>query len=351
MKIMIKNNQKKLIFNHCLKNAIFVLSFLLICCFGFLFFNFSSFPDFEKCVAENTEHSKRYAKAKENCFLFKTSDVSNSNFSNVYFCVPKTYFVTILAEISSSVFKAEYKGKIGFVSADSVLVSSFIPIVPTLDDVYVDVSNYSGTQIRRTPTADNFENVIVNVGAGTKRLEYVSFIESDKPVGGNSNVWFYVIYYPEFDSTAFYEGYVYSEKMTNLTSFLDNLENNPEIEKDETVKKNNVDKNFKIILLVLILLPVVLVFVLVAFRSKNYIKIKDKDCENLNENQSQKISRKSVDSLKGKHFVKKKNENENETEFETEISGISPRFPTYDIVDDDDLLWLFFLIFLYIIIF
>lgn len=343
MKNMVKINHKKIINNHFFKSILLCFSFLfLMFAFVFCFENFV-FKNYEMkhrvAYAENIEtQTKRYAKAKENCYLFKTSDVSSLNANNIYFCVPKTYFVTILAETNSAVFKVEYKGKIGFVSSDSVIVSSFIPIVPTLDDVFVDVSSVSGTQLRSSPFADNSSNVIKNIGAGTKNLEYVSFVESSKPIGGNSKIWYYVIYYPNDDPTAFYEGYIYSEKTTNMTSFSDNLENNPEIEKDDVKTNVSGENNIKIVLLVLILLPAILVFVLVAFRSRKLVKPKEQNNENESENVLQRTPRKSVETLKGKHFVKKQNDEEIETEFETEVSGISPRFPTYDIVDDDDLL-------------
>lgn len=321
--------------------ACFALLFyivLLMLCFETAISNHGVIDDI--CVvAESSDYSKkRYAKAKKNCYLFKTSDVSSLNVSNVYFSVPETYFVTILSEINSSVYKVEYKGKIGYVSTDTIVVSTFVPIVATLDDVFVDVSSVAGTQLRSSPFADSSSNVIVNIASGTKNLEYVSFIESVKPIGGNSKVWYYVLYYPENDPTAYYEGYVYSEKTTNLTSFSDNLENNPEIKKGESDLHTSGENNFKIVLLVLILLPAVLVFVLVAFRSRIMLKSKQQVLDNSSETTQVKNQKRSVDSLKGKHFVQKQINDENETEFETEVSGISPRFPTYDIVDDDDLL-------------
>lgn len=291
-------------------------------------------------IAENSESSKRrYAKAKENCYLFKTSDVSSLNVSNVYFLIPETYFVTILFEMNSSVYKVEYKGKIGYVSTDTIVVATFVPIVSTLDDVFVDISSSVGTQLRSSPFAENLSNVIVNIAPGTKNLEYVSFIESTKPIGGNSKIWYYVLYYPENDPTAYYEGYVYSEKTTNLTSFSDNLENNPEIKNEKSEPHVSGENNFKIVLLVLILLPAVLVFVIVAFRSRKMINSKQQVSDNDSEPKENKNLKRSVNSLKGKHFVQKQNNDDNETEFETEVSGISPRFPTYDIADDDDLLW------------
>lgn len=335
-----KNRQKYYLIYHKI-----VLIFL------FVIFSFSLFEQiFVKpnliCFSESVEQvsQKKFAKAKENCFLFKTSDTTSSNFKNVFFCVPESYFVTILSEQSSSVFKVEYKGKIGFVSADTVTVASFIPIVPTLEDVFVDISSVSGTQLRSSPTSENSSNILRILQAGTKNIEYVSFIYGEKPIGGNSDIWFYVVFFPEDDHTAVFEGYVYSEKTCNLTSFAQNLENNPEIKNDSSLNQNfeiSLNKNVRIILVFLILLPIVLVVLIAIFKAKNKFK-KSKDdvnqFENEKSNNEQRIKRKSVNSFKGKHFVLKDKNRVDDSEFETEISPFKPSFPSYEIVDDDDLL-------------
>lgn len=330
---------------------------VFVCVFLFIFTGFLavvlqdiSIKNYEtakniKCVfaEEDAElQQQKFAKAKENCYLFKTSDISSSASKNVYFCVPKSYFVTILAELNSSVLKVEYKGKIGYVSKDSVVVASFVPIVPTLDDITLDIVSSSGTQIRSSPSAETSSNIIKILSAGTKDLEYVSYINSSKPTGGNSNVWYYVYYFPEDDPTAFYEGYVYSEKTTNLSLISENLEKNPEVETDGTKQESNtifVSKSVKIILIVLILLPVVLVLIIAIFRSKNAVIIKQKNEQEDEQKQHQKErSKVAVKSLEGKHFILKKNEKHYDENFGEEIASITPIFPSYDVVDDDDLL-------------
>lgn len=340
MKKREKNRQK-----YCFICHKIVLIFLFVI-FSFSLLNMFFVKSNSICFSENVEQvfQKRFAKAKENCFLFKTSDTTSSNFKNVFFCVPESYFVTILSEPSSSVFKVEYKGKIGFVSADTVTVASFIPVVPTLDDVFVDISSASGTQLRSTPSTENSSNILKILQAGTRNLEYVSFIYGEKPFSGNSDVWFYVVFFPEDDPTAVFEGYVYSEKTCNLTSFSQNLENNPEIKNDSSSDKNSeisLNKNVRIILLFLILLPIVLVVLIAIFKTKNKFKKSKVDInqfENEKTNDEERIKRKSVNSFKGKHFVLKDKNHDNDSEFETEISPFKPSFPTYEIVDDDDLL-------------
>ena len=334
---------KKINFIHVFIKNLSCLFFAFSFVFSFFTFEKYSFcfdAKNEICFSENQVEPlmKKYAKAKENCFLFKTTDISSLNYSNIFFCVPETYFVTILQEINSAIYKVEYKGKVGYVSADSVILSTFVPVVPTLDDVFCDVVSSSGTQIRSSPNSETKDNILANIPASSKNLEYVAFIFGIKPVGSLSDVWFYVYYFPESDPTSYYEGYVFSEKVCNVSEIVLNKENNPEIEGDEKNMNLNTSKNVKVILLVLILLPIVLVFVLVAFRSKNqHQNQKENDKKDVEKNE-QKLSRKSVQSFVNKKLVRKQTDDENSVEFETEINGFSPSFPTYDIVDDDDLL-------------
>lgn len=335
MKKSVKNVHEKL--KNIQKILIYFLMLILLClmpCFDF---------DNENiCFATSDEQvsNKRFAKAKENCFLFKTSDVSSVVCSNVYFCVPESYFVTILAEQSSSVFKVEYKGKIGFVSADTVVVATFVPVVPTLDDVTVDIGESSGTQLRSSPLAQNNSNVLKILPAGTKNLEYVSFISSEKPAHGTSDVWFFVLFFPEDDPTAVFEGYVYSEKTCNLSKISKNLEANPELKNDVLGDEKEIalNRNVKIILLILILIPIVLVFVIVALRSNKILKKKRIENQNVEPENEEIKPPKTVKFFKGKQFVLKNKDQKNDVEFQTEVGGVEPIFPTYEIVDDDDLL-------------
>lgn len=335
MKKSVKNVHEKLENN---QKIMFAFLMIIFVCFFCCFFH----PE-KICMASGDSEissTKKFAKAKENCFLFKTSDISSVAFGNVYFCVPESYFVTIIAEQNSSVFKVEYKGKIGYVSADSVVVATFIPVVPTLDDVTLEISAVSGTQLRSSPTAKNNSNVLRILPAGTKNLEYVSFICSEKPANGTSDVWFFVLFFPEDDPTAVFEGYVYSEKTCNLSQIPKNLESNPEIKSNisNVEKEISLNRNVKIVLLVLILIPIVLVFAIVAFRSNKILKKNKIENENKIKNNDETKPIKSVSFFKNKQFVLKDESRKDEVEFQTEINSVEPIFPTYEIIDDDDLL-------------
>ena len=168
-----------------------------------------------KSIADYSVSRIIYAKAKANCYLFKTSDITDASYRNVEYIIPETYFVKILNDINDSVKKVQYNNKIGYVSSDSIFVVDFVPVMPSLDGVFFDISDGVGTHLRKSPTADDSSNVIMVIPAGTKSVCYIASIIGTIPTGGSSNVWYYVTYSPSSDPTSVYEGYVYSLKTIN----------------------------------------------------------------------------------------------------------------------------------------
>lgn len=288
-----------------------------------------------------------YAKAKENCYLFKTSDVTNSNYTNVFFIVPNGYFVMILNKINTIIFKVQYKNIIGYVASDSIKEVSFVPSNPVLNNVTFDTLNMVGTQIRKQPTADDVSNVIVIIPAGITGISYISYVNGSVPSGGSSDVWYYAQYQPLTDPTSVYEGYVYSEKVQNLSPISDNIEgiepdnlSNNQTSDNYEQKTMQVNTNVKIVLIILICLPVVLIFILLIVGNKrdkhnNYNEQTDKKIDDISKNQSRK-ARRSVDNLKGKTFKEKISSKLISQEVKTDKN--MPVFPTYEVIDDDDLL-------------
>ena len=308
----------------------------------------------------------KYAKAKDNCFLFKTSDISDSSYRNVIFIIPSSYFVTVLSEVNTMITKVQYKNKIGYVSADSVTKVSFVPVSPTLEGVSFDISEDVGTQIRSSPVADNTSNVLKIIPAGTVDISYTATILGDIPTGGSSNVWYYATYTPISDPTSVYEGYVYSEKTYNLTEIPKNLEDDlkpsEEISEEDEEIGFTINDTIKVVLIVLICVPIVLVFVLLVAHNKRNKKDKEVEQEYKNfvkkeEEKTQKYdnfqfdeeahkrsrvrkqSIRKIRDLEGKAFEKK------EPYYARFISqepngdnSSTPAFPTYEVIDDDDLL-------------
>ena len=141
-----------------------------------------------------SDSSISYAKIKSNAYLFKTSDISNSSYLNVYYILPESYFVEVVSFVNSMIVKVQYKNKIGYVSSDSISVVDFVPSMPFLNGVVFDILNDVGTQLRSSPSATNNENIKTLLPAGKKNIEYIASIKGDIPTGGVSNIWYYCFY-------------------------------------------------------------------------------------------------------------------------------------------------------------
>lgn len=317
----------------------------------------------ELCVAKS--ETTTYAKALTNCTLYKTSTL-NENLDNIYFIIPETYFVTILESVSTDCFKVQYDKYIGYVESNTILIATFIPIVKTLDNITCDIKSTSGTQIWSLPSTEG--SVLTTIQAGTSGINYVSMVYGTIPIGGESNLWYYISYTPASNSTNVYEGYVYSENVTNMSEIVANTEINPEIINSEN---NGADSNIiyissqlKTIIIALISIPVILLISIILYKivrmlknntflrknqnKSNYLnndefeskentlsldrynadRLSNYDNEGIN--QSYSLLKDRIDEMKHTTYTRKDNY-ASDTNTRT-----YPAFPTYD--SDDDLL-------------
>ena len=73
-------------------------------------------------------------------------------------------------------------------------------------------------KIWQYPTTSS--TAFATLDAGTCDVSYIASVSGQIPNGGKSDIWYYVVYTPSFDSTNVYEGYVYSENTTNLSEII-----------------------------------------------------------------------------------------------------------------------------------
>lgn len=339
-----KSSKRNIIKNtFCVLAILFLaLGFFVVMLIGMIALN-KGYNVYAESDYQNEATKALYAKAKENCFLFKTSDTSSSHYSNVFFIVPKTYFVKILTELSGAVYKVEYAGKIGYVSSDSVIKASFTPINTTLKNVTFSTLKNVATQLRSTPTAENTSNVKVVMDEGASNIRYIASTIGIKPNGGESDIWYYCEYQPTNDPTSVYVGYVYSEKTEALSEITENIETNPVVEppeKPSTDDRVKMSSTVKIVLISLISAPIVLVFVLLVVNFKRNAKpkkVKEKKTIDTETHEAVPPKRK-VQSLAGKKLTKKKEDSYKFVSRGDALTGLNPSFPTYEVDDDDDLL-------------
>lgn len=299
-----------------------------------------------------------YAKALVGCTLYKSASLSD-DLENIYFIVPETYFVTVLENLSDTVMKVQYDKFIGYVNSSTVLIATFIPIVKTLDGVTFDIKETAGTQVWNLPSATAGNSLIV-ISNGTKNIKYIAMTYGTIPSGGESNLWYYVSYTPAEGSTNVYEGYVYSENVTNLSEIVLNAESNPEVisnEIDANAKDTiYISSSVKTVIIALIAVPIILLVAILLYKLVKKIQsgqIKRKNVQKEvsevfeTENyepygESEQSSnyannyplRNKLNEMKKTTYVKKQHNygdyNENSKPY--------PDFPTYD--SEDDLLWM-----------
>jgi len=280
-----------------------------------------------RCYAESDDNSV-YAKVLDDCILFKNKEM-NYDFDNVYFQIPKSYFVLILETISENCLKVQYGNYVGFIDSSKIEIAKFTPIVKTLDGIKFDIKENVGTKIWQYPTSSS--NVLVTLSAGTKDIIYIASISGQVPSGGKSDVWYYVFYTPSVDSTNVYEGYIYSENTTNLSEIVLNNETNPVVISNE----NKIDENIiyisttiKTIVIIVIAVPIILFFAIILYKltrklskntkyKKNLLNNSDVQNDVFDKNQNMK----SIEKYKNLRLLKNKN--------------VQPKF---DIFDDEELL-------------
>lgn len=304
-----------------------------------LLFQFKVFPQTTYAKAD----SLTYAKAASNCVLYKSSGLE-TNLSNIYFVIPETYFMTVLEIVSDKCMKVNYDGYVGFVDSSTAVIATFVPIVKSLKGVTFDIKETSGTQVWSMPSTDG--DVLTKIQAGEKSITYISYVYGVVPRGGESNIWYYVSYTPESNSTNVYEGYIYSENATNLSEIFLNAESNPEpisstVENEKIIM---ISPSVRTLLVALISVPIILFIAIVLLKIvKNVRKFREKretfaknenlESEYSNEYATQKQEnfnlKNQIESYKGNTFIRKKHLQKLERKS-------YPMFPSYD--SDDDLL-------------
>lgn len=221
----------------------------------------------EKSFAKS--ETATYAKALSFCTLYKTSSLDN-DLANIYFVIPESYFVVVLENISDTSVKVQYDKYIGYVNPSTINIVTFIPKTKTLNNVSFDIKDTSGTQIWNIPSSEG--KVLTTISASTKNINYIASVFGEIPSGGESNLWFYISYTPMQNSTNFYEGYVYSENITNLSEIVQNTEtDNVNIIGSEIVKSYNASSLLKTILIALISIPLIIFLSLILHKIIRFI--------------------------------------------------------------------------------
>ena len=284
-----------------------------------------------------------YAKALPECVLYKTASLEY-NIENVYFIVPESYFVVVLDVVSETCCKVQYDKYVGYVKSDTLIFSTFIPVIKFLDGITCEVETSSGTQVWNRPSASG--DVLSVISAGTDNVKYIASVYGTIPHGGESNLWYYVSYTPYYNSTNVYEGYVYSENISSVSHIPYNTETNPEIIESSSTSDEviYISASMKTILTVLIAVPIILLILIILYKIVKKIQNntnKTNFCNNKTSNEmmtenegfdsnNSSALKNKLNQMKGLFFVKKVKANNQDSNIPY------PNFINYD--SDEDLL-------------
>ena len=211
--------------------------------------------------------------------LYKTTTDDPQNLANIYFFLPKTYYVEILnsckLDSGADGFFVRYGETEGYCLSSS-LSADFSTIATTQSGITLKMYPDAGTYIRSTPSiADNKIRIIPQSTSG---IIYIGSISGDTPTDGTTNTWYYVEY--NISDTKTVLGYIYSERgilsapLTELTR-PNQTPTTPEASKTEnTATTPTADTNInpslnlsvspalKWVIALLFIIPVIVIFAL-----------------------------------------------------------------------------------------
>lgn len=233
------------------------------------------------CPVEAASNKTYYAKILfEQVYLYK-SPVDNNDYNNVYFELPKTYFVELLSR-HEDFYEARYLNFIGYVKKDSVQAVSNTPNNPFLTNMSFRVYAELSQNLRSTPTTQtNTSNLITTIPNLTRNITYYGKITGECLIEGRTNIWYYCKYTLDKE----YYGYVYSDFCDEMAPIPQNTEEveyitNPTFEKPQAPTNTIPITNNTVGIVIAILSIPALVFVFLIIKGTRILnkeKLKSKE--------------------------------------------------------------------------
>ncbi len=215
----------------------------------------------------------------EQVYLYKTP-TDNNSLENIFFEIPKTYFVEIL-DIENNFYFVRYSSFNGYVKKDSVQAVSETPTMPFLNNINFRVYAQMSENLWSMPTSSAPSTIITQIPPLTENIEYIGKINGECLIEDRTNIW----YFCKFSSNQDYFGYVYSDFCDKMPIIANNTEqltyiNNPTFETYvEEIKA--IPKESKAVGMVVAILSIpAIIFLLMVLRGSKIIskeKVKHKE--------------------------------------------------------------------------
>lgn len=249
----------------------------------------------EITTVATTATANRYLEILVDTPLFKTTTDDDQNLAEIYFLLPKSYYVEVIKECTLDSgalgYKVNYGDFSGFARA-SDLSTEYSSTSTTQIGTEITLYSDAGTYIRSTPTIS--DNRIRIIPQGTSGIVYLGSIYGDNPSDGTSSLWYLVEY--NFGDTSTVLGYIYSERTILSTPLVelekpqvsDNTETAPTTQTadiPQTTQKTtlslSISPALKWIIALLFIIPAIVIFLLLVKKPKRQILENDNNKSNL----------------------------------------------------------------------
>lgn len=153
-----------------------------------------------------------YARLNVDAYLYKTSSTDKNNYG-VWCQMESTYFVEIILDFNSTLYKVRYGSIVGYVKKEDVT-----PVYSTPNNPYpsnIQVTLTAPCYLRSTPTI-NAANTLTTLSKDDS-IPFIAKIESETVMDFNGPTWYLVSYQDVI-------GYVYAGYTEKLGTIMPNLE-------------------------------------------------------------------------------------------------------------------------------
>lgn len=215
------------------KVVIVLLSIFFIFCCNFIKIN-------EVVYASDSQFARVL---KSGVKLYK-EPVLSEEMDNVYFEIPRTYFVELLENGNDYFYKAKYIDVIGYVRKTDVQCVLGSPKQPYASEISFRIYSLNGLNLRSEPSQEKgLFSVVISIPFMSTDLQFYGEVQGEEAISYKGTTWYYCRYVKD---GAEYYGYVYSIFCDQKTELEENVEILEYISEPNFAVKPNPDMTEKV---------------------------------------------------------------------------------------------------------
>ncbi len=230
---------------------------------------------FNTCVFTNCIIAKTpvWAQIKNsNTYLYKSAEF-NKNIDNVWCLIENSYFVKIINNYNTEVYKVEYNGITGFVKKNEISLINETPKTPYPNNITFSIGSTNCYMRTRPQIKDYTDNIVCVIPANTSGLKFIGKTIGEEAVDFKGSIWYLTEYNGQL-------GYVYSDYTTSINPIKENVEQVSLFVGNDFSKINPLTNTTCVFLIVLTLLPCMAIMFILYHPKKGKIKHKRKVKQN-----------------------------------------------------------------------